>query len=91
MGLAGEQLLQSVRQRERRLDRLHRTASRRERQHAADPLFCNLATSDFHLAETSPCAPAQTGSCGLIGRFDVACAGAVEMTNWGAIKASYGR
>ncbi len=51
-----------------------------------DPLFC----ADYSLAESSPCAPANApAGCGLIGARDVGCAGAVEPSTWGRIKAEY--
>jgi hypothetical protein len=40
---------------------------------SADPLFCDIAVSDFHLKTCSPCAP-ENNTCGvLIGAFDVGC------------------
>jgi len=33
----------------------------------ADPLFIDLSAGNFELVEHSPCAPAQTGQCGLMG------------------------
>lgn len=57
---------------------------------SADPLFCNPTQADFHLAYASPCAPAQTGSCGEIGRYGADCPPyAISPTTWGAIKASF--
>ncbi len=41
--------------------------------YALEPLLCDTAAGDFHIAEESPCAPANN-SCGiLIGAFDVGC------------------
>jgi parallel beta-helix repeat protein len=58
---------------------------------AADPQFCNATNGDFHLMETSPCAPAQS-ACGLIGAFDPTCgATPVQPATWGSIKATYQR
>ncbi|MCK4871421.1 MAG: right-handed parallel beta-helix repeat-containing protein [Phycisphaerales bacterium] len=37
-----------------------------------DPLFCDPENGDYHIMDTSPCAPAQSG-CGLIGTLDVGC------------------
>ncbi len=56
---------------------------------AADPLFCNPLLGDFHIAAGSPCAPAQSGACGLIGALDpIDCPpNSFEATTWGAIKA----
>lgn len=54
---------------------------------AADPLFCGLAAGDLTINEASPCAPAQSGTCGLIGALPVGCgATAVEAATWGGIK-----
>jgi predicted outer membrane repeat protein len=38
-----------------------------------DPLFCDTLNGDFHLEESSPCAPAQQPSCGLIGALGPGC------------------
>jgi predicted outer membrane repeat protein len=55
-----------------------------------DPLFCDMANDNCTLDAASPCAPANSGGCGLIGAVPVACsATAVELTTWGAIKASF--
>ncbi|MBM3286365.1 MAG: right-handed parallel beta-helix repeat-containing protein [Candidatus Eisenbacteria bacterium] len=55
-----------------------------------DPLFCDMANDDCTLNAASPCAPENSGGCGLIGAFPVACgATAVELTTWGAIKATF--
>jgi subtilisin family serine protease len=40
---------------------------------SADPQFCDLAGGDFAIAESSPCAPAQSGGCGLIGALEAGC------------------
>jgi predicted outer membrane repeat protein len=56
-----------------------------------DPLFCNPGLEDLQLAKSSPCAPAQSGGCGLIGALDVSCVSSVEPSTWGAIKAGFGR
>jgi len=40
---------------------------------ALDPLFCAPASGDYTLASESPCAPAQSGGCGLIGALPVNC------------------
>jgi hypothetical protein len=57
---------------------------------ALDPLFCDLANDVLTLREGSPCAPDNTGECGLIGALPVDCgAQAVIPTTWGRIKAAY--
>lgn len=43
---------------------------------SADPLFCNAENGDYRLVTDSPCAPAQSGTCGLIGALDIAGTGA---------------
>jgi predicted outer membrane repeat protein len=40
---------------------------------AADPQFCDLVGGDLAIAETSPCAPAHSGGCGLIGAVPAGC------------------
>lgn len=40
---------------------------------SADPLFCNLGTSDFGLQSLSPCAPDNNSCFALIGAFNVGC------------------
>jgi predicted outer membrane repeat protein len=57
---------------------------------AADPLFCHTDVGDLTIADSSPCAPAQS-ACGLIGAFGAGCQVAVEPTSWGAIKAERSR
>jgi predicted outer membrane repeat protein len=56
----------------------------------ADPQFCDPGVGDFHLANTSPAAPANN-PCGLlIGAFPVGCGPvALEAASWGKIKALY--
>jgi hypothetical protein len=55
-----------------------------------DPLFCDMAGGDFTIDAASPCAPAHSGGCGLIGALPVGCgATAVESATWGAIKAGF--
>jgi len=62
---------------------------------AADPQFCNLASRNLTLNESSPCLPGnhpQGEDCGLIGAFGQGCgATPVQTTTWGAIKAAFGR
>ncbi len=40
---------------------------------AADPLFCDAPNSNFHVANDSPCAPANSGGCDLIGALSAGC------------------
>jgi len=55
-----------------------------------DPLFCNGPTGNLHLAAASPCAPENSGECGLIGAYGVACdVIPVVPTTWGRIKTLY--
>jgi parallel beta-helix repeat protein len=55
-----------------------------------DPLFCNPNGGDLALHENSPCAPVNSGGCGLIGALPVGCGTtAFEPATWGAIKASF--
>jgi hypothetical protein len=39
----------------------------------ADPLFCSVPAGDYGLRAASPCAPAQSAGCELIGAFAVSC------------------
>lgn len=61
-----------------------------------DPEFCDSASGDYTLLDTSPCAPDNSPEgCGLIGAHPVGCAnadvepGRAENTTWGAIKSLY--
>jgi predicted outer membrane repeat protein len=57
---------------------------------ALDPMFCDLAGGDFAIYGISPCAPANSGTCGLIGALPPGCGPTnVEPASWGAIKAMY--
>jgi len=58
---------------------------------SSDPLYCNFATLDFHLAGASLCAPAHSGACGLIGALDLGCDAPVrtQPMTWGGLKARY--
>ncbi len=62
---------------------------------AMDPLFCDLPAGDLHLCSDSPCAPEQSGACGLIGALPVGCGscGVTPLTpsTWGQIKHSVRR
>jgi parallel beta-helix repeat protein/predicted outer membrane repeat protein len=40
---------------------------------SGDPLFCDAAGGDFTIHSHSPCAPALSGGCGLIGALGVGC------------------
>lgn len=54
---------------------------------SANPAFCDAAAGDFTLYGTSPCAPAHSEGCGLVGAFPVAC-GPVSLapSTWGKAK-----
>ena len=59
-----------------------------------DPQFCDPATGDWRLKETSPCASGTAGGreCGLIGALGVGCSvSPVERASWGKIKRRYAR
>ena len=57
---------------------------------AADPRFCGAPHDDFTIDETSPCAPANSGSCGLVGALPVGCGViALEAVTWGRLKAEW--
>jgi len=42
---------------------------------ALDPEFCDRPGGDYRIAATSPCAPEQSGGCGLIGALTAGCGG----------------
>lgn len=57
---------------------------------SADPLFCDTAAGDVHLRASSPCAPPQSGACGVIGAYGVGCGTtALQPTSWGQVKGLY--
>lgn len=58
---------------------------------SADPLFCDLENDDFHLQWGSPCLPANSSGCDLIGAFGFGGCGsvAVEAESWAGVKARY--
>lgn len=55
-----------------------------------DPLFCGAGSGDFTINASSPCAPANSPSCGLIGALGIGCeTTVVRPTSWGTIKAKF--
>lgn len=38
-----------------------------------DPMFCNVEDGDYRVSTDSPCAPANSGGCGLIGALEASC------------------
>jgi predicted outer membrane repeat protein len=56
---------------------------------SGDPLFCDRPATDFTIDAQSPCAPDNSGGCGLIGLLDVACDSPVQAESWGAIKGMF--
>jgi hypothetical protein len=56
----------------------------------ADPQFCDRDNRDYTLQATSPCLPALSLGCGLIGALEQGC-GAISVTpqTWGRIKSSF--
>jgi hypothetical protein len=61
---------------------------------SADPLFCDLAGDDLTLEASSPCAPENSGSCGLVGAYPSGCSVVaaddyLRLQSWGGIKALY--
>ena len=57
----------------------------------ADPLFCNIGFNDLRPADASPCPPANSGGCGLIGAIGGGCVSAVQASTWGQIKSGFAR
>jgi hypothetical protein len=56
----------------------------------ADPQFCDAAAGDYTLHSTSPAAPENSPTCGLIGALGVDCGPiSIESTSWGRIKNLY--
>ncbi len=58
---------------------------------AADPLFCDAVAGDLHLQWGSPCLPAASAECGLIGSlgFGGCSAVRVERETWARVKGWY--
>ena len=61
---------------------------------SADPMFCDRLEDDLALEPGSPCAPENTGSCGLVGAFPTGCAAVsvpdnLRLESWGKIKGYY--
>ncbi len=42
-----------------------------------DPMFCNAPGGDYRVSPDGPCAPDQSGGCGLIGALEATCGGTV--------------
>lgn len=60
------------------------------RNFSADPLFCGRESGQFTLSDGSPCAPASSSGCGLIGAFPVACTVTpTRRGTWGRLKVRY--
>lgn len=56
----------------------------------ADPTFCDANAGDYSISSSSPCAPAHSSGCGLVGALPVECGPvALDRTTWGMIKADY--
>jgi hypothetical protein len=57
---------------------------------SADPQFCAIdpsGTRDFSLQSDSPCAPPNSGACGLIGASPVGCtAVSIERRSWTSVR-----
>ena len=58
---------------------------------SADPLFCDTEGDDFHLQWGSPCLPANSSGCGLIGRYGFGGCNSISVTpeTWGQVKARF--
>ena len=60
---------------------------------SADPLFCSLEANDFHLQWGSPCLPANSSGCDLVGALSFGGCGSVgvDRMSWARIKAQWRR
>jgi hypothetical protein len=47
---------------------------------SADPQFCDTAHDNYHIVDTSPCAPANNQCSTLIGAYDISCTCCVGIT-----------
>ncbi|MCK4304914.1 MAG: hypothetical protein KAY24_11815 [Candidatus Eisenbacteria sp.] len=58
-----------------------------------DPQFCDPENGDFSIAGSSPCAPDNAPTCGLIGAGSIGCDAppATLKTSWGEIKAVFSK
>ena len=57
-----------------------------------DPQFCDVSFDDYQLSESSPCLPANSLGCGLVGSLGQGCGTtSIAPTTWARIKAMYGR
>lgn len=58
---------------------------------SADPHFCEEATGNYGIADSSPCAPANApAGCALVGAVPVSCVeSATVRMSWGEVKARY--
>jgi hypothetical protein len=55
-----------------------------------DPEYCDAPSGDLTVFDTSPCLPANSLGCGLIGAHDQGCGSvSVEVRSWGRIKEGY--
>jgi hypothetical protein len=55
-----------------------------------DPQYCDPATEDFTVSNTSPCLPAYSAGCGQIGALGQGCGSvSIETMSWGRIKGGY--
>ena len=46
---------------------------------SVDPTFCDPVAGDYTVEDTSPCLPAQSGGCGLIGALGEGCVGGTDV------------
>jgi len=55
-----------------------------------DPEFCDPGAGVYTISDTSPCAPAHSSGCGLIGAFGTACGTvSVKPVDWSTVKRKY--
>ena len=53
-------------------------------------MFCDPDEMNFYISTISPCAPGNSGGCGLIGALEVGCMPtATARASWGKVKNLY--
>ena len=83
------QLLRCLREHRRQLHRCSADQTGMNNNISEEPQFCDAASGDLALYNTSPCAE-EYSPCGqLIGANEVDCLSVTEPSSWGKIKSDY--